>query len=911
MGAFIDGLIDDNSANVQWQSDGVTAYLPLEPNDAWALSPDKHGRMHWTALEAVTRHPPINKDGSTTLIEIVSAKGHRVTVTKGKSLLVERRGELVPVDGDSVRVGDKVPVVSSLSPMEKYDVLDLHSVFACRDVIFTDEVIALKDSSTHIRNWFVYMEGMVPFCRGAHLLRAIRNNPCLLTPMRVTSKKMQREMTLPVHIALDREFGFLIGAYLVTGTLHKYDVVIAAPDEPQVLHAVSVWYRKHVSAKFGLTKKKGTPKSVFKAHSLILRQLLARLCGEGASKRLPSLALGAPDAFAIGLLDAIFSTTMEPCLEVTFQSRALRDGVSLLLTRFSVQCTLSSQDRDSHRLQIDPSSFDTFFDAFEMTSTRHCALEETVQGRDKNKRAKCASPSFQDVILDEIVSITETRPTCEWVYDLTVQTTRNMTSISGLGLADTFHLSGVGNKNVTLGIPRLKELLDQAKSIKTPSNRIRFHHPYANSVEFAEYFAATLPLTRLGDIVTSCDLVHDPDPATTSLETDRKIVEMDNRIHGAQPAGMSRFVVRLVLHQRMMQTRRITPPMVRTLLKTRFQKRAHVLSSETNEVDWVLRIRFRHMDEMMRPVVTRNHREYEGLLCHRVVSTMLDTIAISGHIKLKAAHTATEIRDKKTEYVVDTQGTSLLDLSAAVCVDWYRTTSNDVNEIHATLGMEAAVNVLFSELVATISFDGTYVDPRHIMMIVNTMTRGGYIMPLSRHGLNRMDTGPLLRCSFEETPDILCDAACFGELDNGHGVSQNIMTGKLAEIGTGSVQIRASASMLHPRENISKVVACKRVLKSTVRQREPDSIEVEFHERKRNPVFMIGTPEIEPPFTLPDVKENQQTRTDGIFSTDRYQLPYNDGQEDTTSKNYECRMHQRREFRPMSPRSDDDDDDLH
>ena len=48
---------------------------------------------------------------------------------------------------------------------------------------------------------------------------------------------------------------------------------------------------------------------------------------------------------------------------------------------------------------------------------------------------------------------------------------------------------------------------------------------------------------------------------------------------------------------------------------------------------------------------------------------------------------------------------------------------SDIHEIHNTLGIEAAVNVLYSELKTTISFDGTYVDPRHIMMIVNTQTR--------------------------------------------------------------------------------------------------------------------------------------------------------------------------------------------
>jgi len=33
---------------------------------------------------------------------------------------------------------------------------------------------------------------------------------------------------------------------------------------------------------------------------------------------------------------------------------------------------------------------------------------------------------------------------------------------------NTFHLAGVSDRNVTLGIPRLRELLDASKKIKTP-----------------------------------------------------------------------------------------------------------------------------------------------------------------------------------------------------------------------------------------------------------------------------------------------------------------------------------------------------------------------------------------------------------------------------------------------------------
>ena len=377
-----------------------------------------------------------------------------------------------------------------------------------------------------------------------------------------------------------------------------------------------------------------------------------------------------------------------------------------------------------------------------------------------------------------------------------------------------FAVECVGNQNVTLGIPRLKELLDQTKQIKTPSNRIFFKKPYATSFDFASYFASTLPLTRLGDIVSECEILFDPDTMKTLIEKDTFLVEMNNRIGIKADTQSSRFVIRLILNQQLMSSRKITPPIVRNILRSRFKSKAHVISTETNNVEWVVRIRFKKMAEMISIVDDR--KEVEGLLCHKIMSIMLDTVAISGHLHIHSAQVTSVGEEEKEEFTVDTMGCNLIDLSAATCVDWYRTTTNDTNEVHACLGLEAAVNVLFSELMTTISFDGTYVDPRHIMLIVNTMTRGGYIMPLSRHGINRMDTGPLLRCSFEETPDILCDAACFGEKDNGHGVSQNIMTGKLPEIGSGYINLKASSAMMHPRSTVMRDQPERKILKSSL-----------------------------------------------------------------------------------------------
>lgn len=86
------------------------------------------------------------------------------------------------------------------------------------------------------------------------------------------------------------------------------------------------------------------------------------------------------------------------------------------------------------------------------------------------------------------------------------------------------------------------------------------------------------------------------------------------------------------------------------------------------------------------------------------------------------------------------------------------------------------------------------------MMIVNTMTHRGYVMALSRHGMNRMETSPFIRCSFEETLDVIHDAAMHSEKDSANGVTQNVMTGQSANMGTGCFDILE----LNPPEEFSK-----------------------------------------------------------------------------------------------------------
>ena len=79
-----------------------------------------------------------------------------------------------------------------------------------------------------------------------------------------------------------------------------------------------------------------------------------------------------------------------------------------------------------------------------------------------------------------------------------------------------------------------------------------------------------------------------------------------------------------------------------------------------------------------------------------------------------------------------------------------------------------------------------------LSLLCDIMTTRGILTPITRHGINRVDSGALRKCSFEETVEILLEAAFHAEVDPLCGVTENIIMGQLAPYGTGSFDIMVS-----------------------------------------------------------------------------------------------------------------------
>ncbi len=89
---------------------------------------------------------------------------------------------------------------------------------------------------------------------------------------------------------------------------------------------------------------------------------------------------------------------------------------------------------------------------------------------------------------------------------------------------NTFHNAGISSKNVTLGVPRLKEIINVAKNIKTPSLKIYLLPEHRRNEKVAQELMSKIEHTTLSQIVKSCQIYYDPDPENTIVREDVDLI---------------------------------------------------------------------------------------------------------------------------------------------------------------------------------------------------------------------------------------------------------------------------------------------------------------------------------------------------------------------------------------------------
>ena len=296
----------------------------------------------------------------------------------------------------------------------------------------------------------------------------------------------------------------------------------------------------------------------------------------------------------------------------------------------------------------------------------------------------------------------------------------------------TFHYAGVAELNVTLGLPRLIEIVDARKKISTPTMDIYFEEEYKNDEEFVRKLANKIGKSTINDILADFKLEYGTMEVIATLD--------ENKI----------------------LSKRLDYDDIMAHVVKQFKK---------VEIEDYYKLTFRPRNPTIREI--------------RLLADKVRDLQISGTKGIGKVI----IRKGDDEWIIHTEGSNLKAIFNEEGIDKARSTTNDIHEIETVLGIEAARNAIVYELNRTLSDQGLTVDIRHIMLVADMMTSEGVVKSIGRHGISGEKSSVLARAAFEETGKHLLHASIRGEMDDLTGIIENIIIGQPIPLGTGSVSV--------------------------------------------------------------------------------------------------------------------------
>ena len=299
----------------------------------------------------------------------------------------------------------------------------------------------------------------------------------------------------------------------------------------------------------------------------------------------------------------------------------------------------------------------------------------------------------------------------------------------------TFHFAGVREMNVTLGLPRLIEIVDARRTPSTPSMTVFLKPEYQTSREAVERVIKLIENTAVHDVA--------------DIETDTE-----------------EMTVTILPQKNHMLDRQITNEDIINAFSKLKSKTFNVVETTGSSI-------------AIKPAQESFKKLYQ-------LQEQIKTLTIKGIPGIKRAMARVEADNN---WVIYTQGSNLAGVLDVDEVDAGRTYTNDISEIYDVLGVEAARNAVFAEAQHTLQEQGLEVDQRHLMLVADMMTFTGQVRAVGRQGISGKKSSVLARAAFEITTKHLLHAGIAGEVDPLTGVAENIIVGQPITLGTGSVNL--------------------------------------------------------------------------------------------------------------------------
>jgi DNA-directed RNA polymerase subunit A" len=818
IGKMIDRLLNLDPNNITKMEENRTEYLPL-PEGYMIPSCDENGNTNWYRIEAVTRHLPVGK-----LVRVVTQSGRTVMATQSKSFLVWDGTKFEGVLGSDIKVGDILPTTTSLrKPKIEHSYFDMETIFPKNKYLYTTELIKARNHRFSGKQGWLDSNGVhftVPYNRPDTCFGRRKSYFLSCEPGFVyihTSASFVSH--IPDKIPLDNDFGFLIGIYLAEGWCTKTFVGVSNNDEV-IRKRVTDWCDRygvtyHLVTSQGKNLRKGTSNDL-KIHSTLLARMFKIICDTGsAKKRVPEFSYTAPEEFIKGLIDGYWSgdgyiNKISGSVIISSVSEDLILGISFLLSYFGIFGRLSSSQAKknnigskniklAHLLSISNGFAQRF--ARDIPLTEHNKQEKlktvTLFKKYRHNRGRSQEEfPVRDVYFDEVLSVEYVDGTTEYVYDLTVEVTRNFQLLNGLNQEDTFHRAGQSEKTMTAGVPRFQELLNATKNPRIVNHKIFFQKGNDTIQDMRKTVGSNIVGMTMADISKSIKV---------QLNKENESWYEAYKILFSDDFSGHNHCITFKLDMKKLFEFKLTMQEIADHIHQEYSDLYCVFSPPAEgQLDIFVDTQNIQLPENRLLFVDKENAI--SIYLEEVVQTTLEQIYVCG---IPAITEVFYLKDGK-EWIVETNGfcsktiskqySSFKRLLSHPDVDYTRTVSNNVWDIYEVLDIEAARQFLIEEFMSIMEGINTC----HAMILVDRMTHNGTISSITRYTMKKEESGPMGKASFEETMDNFLNAAAEGDREPTEGVSASIICGKRASVGTGMIKLSIDIPMLPKSSNAFK-----------------------------------------------------------------------------------------------------------
>jgi DNA-directed RNA polymerase II subunit RPB1 len=201
---------------------------------------------------------------------------------------------------------------------------------------------------------------------------------------------------------------------------------------------------------------------------------------------------------------------------------------------------------------------------------------------------------------------------------------------------NTFHLAGVGNKG-TQGVPRLKEIINVAKNLRTPQLTVYLTEDYNKSHEYAKKIQTTIEHTTLSRLASTTEIWFDPNPLDSKVTSDRDIYESYFEMEEDQDVSRySPWVLRIELDFRRKLDKGLQMEQITAKIMESFEgDLIKIWHSDDNATNLVLLIRIVGQGKMDDEDDEDDKQEDEFL--KKIEQTILHDISLCGVKNIKRA----------------------------------------------------------------------------------------------------------------------------------------------------------------------------------------------------------------------------------------------------------------------------------